>query len=64
MSDTHICPTCSQPCIYKNGIMCTIQGCIKDGTSKNGDIFSTLFGNKNGSNDSTVDALRSVFGMK
>ena len=31
--ETHVCPKCSQPCAYKSGIMCTITGCIKDGTA-------------------------------
>lgn len=63
MADTHICPKCSQECAYKHGIMCTIQGCIKDGTSKNNDFMNMLFG-KNNQNDTTVDKLRSIFGMK
>lgn len=54
--DTHICPKCSQECIHKNGIMCTIQGCIKDGTAKNdggfNDIFNTMFGGGFGGNTS------------
>ena len=48
--DKHICPKCSQECVYKNGIMCTIDGCIKDGTAKNNnfnDIFNNIFGGAN-----------------
>ena len=41
--DTHICPKCSQECIYKNGIMCTIQGCVKDGTAKNNQSINDIF---------------------
>lgn len=44
--ETHICPHCSQPCAFKNGIMCTINGCIKDvnnpNSNGNNDPFSTL----------------------
>ena len=59
--DTHVCPTCSQPCAYKNGIMCTIQGCVKDGSNKDmGNIFNTLFPDDGGKG---VDKLRKVFGM-
>jgi len=28
--DTFPCPTCSKPCAFKNGIMCTLTKCIKD----------------------------------
>ena len=48
--DKHICPKCSQECIHKNGIMCTIDGCTKDGTAKNNnfnDIFNNIFGGSN-----------------
>lgn len=55
--DTHICPTCSQECAFKNGIMCTIRGCVKDNTSNN-DSKETKDGNE------VVDSLRSIFGMK
>ena len=61
--ETHICPHCSKECAYKNGIMCTIQGCIKE-SSKNDDFLKALFGQKNGTNDATIDGLRSIFGMK
>ena len=59
--DTHICPTCSQECAFKNGIMCTIQGCVKENIADNkkDDVFNGVK-NDNG----MVDTLRSIFGMK
>ena len=59
--DTHICPKCSQECAFKNGIMCTIQGCVKDNISSDSkdDVFKSVK-NDNG----MVDTLRSIFGMK
>jgi len=60
--ETHICPQCSKECAYKHGIMCTIQGCIKDGTSNTSNIFSDMF-KIDGSRNSNLDALRKIFGM-
>ena len=56
--ETHICPKCSQPCAYKSGIMCTITGCIKDGTASTNNsndggfsnLFNTIFGQQKPSN--------------
>ena len=54
--DKHICPKCSQECIYKNGIMCTIDGCTKDGTATTGafgdinNVLNNMFGGGFGNN--------------
>lgn len=61
--ETHICPTCSQECIYKNGIMCTIQGCVKDGSQPPEDNINDIFNNPM-NNNSMVNTLKSIFGIK
>lgn len=60
--DTHICPTCSQECAFKNGIMCTIQGCVKDNNTTSNNKDDVFKGVKN--DNGMVDTLRSIFGMK
>lgn len=48
-----LCPTCSQPCEYKNGIMCTNYVCYKR------DVAS----GKVPVGNSGLDKILSVFGM-
>ena len=60
--DTHICPKCSQECAFKNGIMCTIQGCVKDNNTSSNNKDDVFKGVKN--DNGMVDTLRSIFGMK
>jgi len=50
-----LCPTCSQPCEYKDGIMCrAAYVCFKKDPGKgSGDfasLFATMFGMKPGDN--------------
>jgi len=57
MSDWKVCPTCSQECKYKDGILCKAYICAKkneaaggsnpNNTADFGKMFGDLFGKNN-----------------